>query len=145
MAKRGSIPKKHCRIVTTILLVLSIIALPMSAVTVILDTYSSPVEGAAYYEKTMQMLGQGSNALIDNFPTELPVNAENATFYYGVNADDGTMRIELNFRTNEGMADPLENGMKSRAVWSGTLEEMKASQGSASKKAAAPKAEQPKE
>lgn len=128
MTKRGGIPRKHSRIVTTILLVLAIVALPMSAVTVVLDTYSSPVEGTAYYQKTMQLLGKDTNPLLDAFPTEIPVDAQDAYFYYGTDMDTGAMRIELNFRTGEAMADPLENGMKGRAIWSGSLTELTASE-----------------
>ena len=128
MAKRGSIPKKHSRIVTTILLVLGIVALPMNAMTTILNTYSAPVQGVQYYGKTMQLLGKGSNQLLDAFPTEVPVDSENAAFYYGTDMQTGTMRIELSFRTGEAMADPLENAMKSRAVWSGSMDELNASE-----------------
>ena len=128
MAKRGSIPKKHARIVTTIMLVLGILALPMNAMTTIMNTYSTPVSGVQYYGKTMQLLGREANPLLAAFPTEVPVDSENAAFYYGTDMQTGTMRIELSFRTGEAMADPLENAMKGRAAWSGSMDELAASE-----------------
>lgn len=128
MAYKGSIPKKHSHIVTTILLVLAIVALPMTAMTIVMETYSTPVESPAYYSKTMQLMGAPDNATIAIFPTELPVEAENTKFFYGSDAEARSMRLELNFRIGQHMADPLENGMKSHAVWSGTLSELAASE-----------------
>lgn len=128
MAWKGVIERKHCRIATTILLVLSVLAIPMSAMTAILGVYSTPVEGAAYYEKTMTMLGAEQNEVLSAFPKQIPEGAQDAQFSYFIDQKAVSMGVELTFRTEAEMHAPLTEIVAGKAIWTGTAEEFAASE-----------------
>lgn len=128
LAWKGIIERKHCRIATTILLILGVLAVPMSAMTSIMSVYSTPVEGAVYYEKTLQMLGAEKNAVFSAFPKQIPADAQDAQFCYTIDQQNVSMGVELTFRTGEEMYAPLTEIIAGKAIWTGSTEELAASE-----------------
>lgn len=126
LAWKGIIERKHCRIATTILLILGVLAIPMSAITSITSVYATPVEGAVYYEKTMQMLGADKNESFSAFPKQVPADAQDAQFCYANTQQHAG--LELTFRTGEEMHAPLTEIVAGKAIWTGSYEEFAASE-----------------
>jgi len=127
-AYKGIVPKKHSRIVTTILLIMGIVSMPLCGMQIVMEIYSTPIEGTAYYEKTMDMLNAKDDALLSSFPTSVPQDAQDAAFNYYTDMGNGAMVIRLTFRTGEGMHEPLETALQSRAGWTGSASELATSE-----------------
>lgn len=128
LAWKGIIERKHCRIATTILLILGVLAIPMSAMTSILGIYNTPVEGAAYYQKTMSLMGGENNEVLSAFPQQLPADAQDAQFRYYVDHETVSMGMELTFRTGAEMHAPLTEIVANKATWTGSADEFAASE-----------------
>lgn len=127
LTRKGVVAPMMGNVLTAVLSVLFLMVCSVGLIFLYFRALAQPLTDITLYEPLLKRHGYPEDALISQFPAEIPEEAKNAEFYYTPQVLQGAGEHRLSFSLSDEAAQSLMADWEQDAIWQGPLSKLSSS------------------